>query len=769
MDQSRKHQVSLRGASAREISRDALLEKVSQERELRNYARRAAASALSIQRAWRRYYVTKRVASRFQEEWEAFLNHHGCFVSAAWISGCVLRPFLFFFVRLSMLRQQQRKMLPRDIDSATNCFKLLLESINSTDSSKNFCSLALGTPEERRIWAYQAQRLITVCSFILAEYDMYDTIRHETFTLASLSMHLLVVLTDVKGWKIITDRTFGDANVAVKGLVKCMGSHKSGLYMSVRRHINTLDIPSQSQASSKVQKDDKFLITVTAITLALRPFNLGPDVLELNAAAKQYCLFLLTTPWLIQRLPAALLPALRHKSILSSCYQTLVILKDSILREMSELDQWKTRQSSKSIPPVGWCLANIISLATGVENDFVDPGGLNQSLDYAHYVHVVIILAENFLSCLDDCGWTEKENQDSWFSPETFIEPISTVPHEIEKINALKVSFMDLLRPVCQQWHLTKLLAVSKINAHIHVDEPFRTNLRHFEKLDLLDVANFYSYMLRIFSVANPSSGSLPVLNMLSFNPGYLTTLWEALERLLVPGNELIHSDISFSSRKVSRNQTDELIDKKQKECVKNGGNKWSNVLQKIKGKSQAGIDSVGLVDGQPSSSVSKDPDDVWDVEPMSGGPQKVSKNISCLLHLFCAIYSHLLLVLDDIEFYEKQVPFTLEQQRRIASVLNTLVYNGLVHNSGQENRPVMDSAVRCLHLLYERDCRHQFCPTVLWLSPAKKSRPPIALAARTHETFLSNFKSENPMTFRSLNSVVSATPHVYPFEERQV
>lgn len=46
---SRKHQVSLRGASAREISRDALLQKVSHERELRNYARRATASAIFIQ------------------------------------------------------------------------------------------------------------------------------------------------------------------------------------------------------------------------------------------------------------------------------------------------------------------------------------------------------------------------------------------------------------------------------------------------------------------------------------------------------------------------------------------------------------------------------------------------------------------------------------------------------------------------------------------------------------------------------------------------
>lgn len=42
-------QVSLRGASAKEISRDVLLEKVSQERALRNFTRRATAAARLIQ------------------------------------------------------------------------------------------------------------------------------------------------------------------------------------------------------------------------------------------------------------------------------------------------------------------------------------------------------------------------------------------------------------------------------------------------------------------------------------------------------------------------------------------------------------------------------------------------------------------------------------------------------------------------------------------------------------------------------------------------
>ena len=108
-----------------------------------------------------------------------------------------------------------------------------------------------------------------------------------------------------------------------------------------------------------------------------------------------------------------------------------------------------------------------------------------------------------------------------------------------------------------------------------------------------------------------------------------------------------------------------------------------------------------------------------------------------------------------------------LEEQQRIASVLNTLVYNGLAHSISQLDRPLMDSAIRCLHLMYERDCRHQFCPPVLWLSPARKSRAPIAVAARTHEAMSANVKSDDALTVPSMGSVITVTPHVYPFEER--
>lgn len=100
--------------------------------------------------------------------------------------------------------------------------------------------------------------------------------------------------------------------------------------------------------------------------------------------------------------------------------------------------------------------------------------------------------------------------------------------------------------------------------------------------------------------------------------------------------------------------------------------------------------------------------------------------------------------------------------------MLNTFVYNGLFHSVGLQARPLMDSATRCLHLMYERDCRHQFCPSFLWLSPARKSRPPIAVAARTHENILANLRPDDASTIPSMGSVITTTPHVFPFEERQ-
>lgn len=146
-----------------------------------------------------------------------------------------------------------------------------------------------------------------------------------------MAMRFVVSLTDVKSWKALNDATLRDANTAVKDLVWYMYSEKSQLYVSIRRYLSRLDISFSSQLKTAGLTDDRFLITASAITLALRPFNstntnMNDDGFhDLTVAAEKYCVLLLTIPWLTQRLPAVLLSAIKHKSILSPCFTQILV------------------------------------------------------------------------------------------------------------------------------------------------------------------------------------------------------------------------------------------------------------------------------------------------------------------------------------------------------------------------------------------------------------------------------------------------------------
>ncbi|CAL0310490.1 unnamed protein product [Lupinus luteus] len=767
MDGLRKHQVSLRGASAKEITRDDLLQKVSREREIRNYAKRAAAAALFIQRVWRRFKVTKMVALKLQQEWEISVNHYTGVRTAIWISNNLLRPFLFF---VTCLPNRCQKVDNKKIVSMKMGFTILMESLKSSDSKQNFCCLAIGTTEERRIWSYQARRLTSLGFLILSELSECNSADQDITSVTSLAMRVLVLLTDPKGWKGITDGPHLDADLAVKDLIQFMGSDKSGSYVSIARYIHALNSNS-SLTKNITQAGEFFLITASAITLAVRPFYLtnfdvnGTSMPDVNHASQRYIVHLLTIPWLVKRLPSVLQPALKHKSILFPCFQTLLIHNENVLTEMSELVQSEVPVSFKVIPPVGWALTNIICLATGNGNDSVDSGSFNQGLDIGLYVRVVIALAESLLSCLDNKEWITKKKKVLQPDVETSTQPVDMVLHDGEATyESLIVSYIDQFRPVCQQWHLTNLLASINTDATNKPEIALSNSLEHLRKLDLHDVTLLYSNLLRILSSLSPTRGSLPVLNMLSFTPGYLVRLWDVLEDSYFSGDKHISGNDTSEKRK------DKDFEKIQKQASKNGANRWASVLNKFTGKSQAATDCTNSVGScsEPSIVNENDSSDIWDIEPMRLGPQGIPKDKFAMVHLFCATYSHLLLVLDDIEFYEKQVPFKLEQQRRIASMLNTLVYNGLSNVSNHHNRPLMDCAIRCLHLMYERDCRHSFCPPALWLSPGRKSRPPIAAAARTHEVLSANLRSDDSSSAAlSVGSVITMTPHVFPFEER--
>ncbi|CAI9097863.1 OLC1v1034376C1 [Oldenlandia corymbosa var. corymbosa] len=761
MEESRKHQVSLRGASAKELSREELIQKVSQQRELRNHIRRATAAALLIQRIWRGHNAIKVAALQLQREWFTLMNQEVMSRDKLQIVCIVLRPFIFFMTSLS---SRSRKFQSREVDCMKLCFKVLLESINSTDPSKNFCSLVVGSSEERRIWKHQSKKLISLCLHSLLEFDYSMSRVHDTSTI-SLAMRLAVVLTDRKAWKSITDSDIQDADTALKNLTWFLGSKESGAYNIIRRYIIQLPPSIPSQGTSLGTTDDGFLITASVLTVALRPFHVTEVTANdsgVHCAAEGYCISLLTIPWFSQRLPAVLLPALRHKSVLSYCLRRMLMSKDRVLKDLSDMDQLETNLYAMEMPNVAWALANIVFLATGLDSNGLGSAKFCLGLDVVSYVNVVVLLAENLLSRF------EKDKAMSLGKRETGdidnqADFIGKESHESEAIHeSLKMSYTDLLRPVCQPCHLMEL-----VNLEGNISAQNTDNLSHHStiwKVGLLDVVYYYSSILRVFSVLNPMAGALPVLNMLSFTPGFLSKLWDALEKSPFKNQIPI---ANLSGNITSRGKSGLPSDRKQKKFAKEGGSRWVNAMHKFSGNS---ITKSSHTDSAEDSSLGRLADQspgVWNVEMLRSGPVGLSKDVYCLLHLFCATYSHLLLVMDDIEFYEKQVPFELEQQRKIALVLNTLVYNGVSHNLSPDNKPLMDSAIRCLHLLYERDCRHQYCPPALWLSPGEGNRPPVAVAVRTHEVMCAAVKEDNTSSSSIITSVITIIPHVFPFEER--
>ncbi|KAJ1294033.1 hypothetical protein BS78_01G115200 [Paspalum vaginatum] len=759
-----RQQVSLRGSSAREITRDALLQKVSEERQLRSHLRRAAAAALSIQRIWRRYHVIRTVSEQLHEDWELLMNQPNIDLTTQWISRKMLRPFLFFITQPSSWYKGQRS---KTVESILTCFKIILNSINSTDANKNFCSFAVGMPEERSIWVYQAKKMISLCSFILARCDHSCCKDGSMVDMTAVAMRLAVSLTDCKTWKSLKSESTRAADASVESLIEFIGTCQSGTYNCVRQYIKCLGPHVTSgKKSSATATDDHFLITASAITLALRPFHskISERDTALSGASKEYFTLILTIPYLCKRMPPLLLPALKHISVLQPCLNILLISKDNIFEETIKLEQSEVSAVVSSIIPCsGWALGNIVNLATN-HDDLSNSGCFIQGLDFRLYVDAINCISRNLLESLErNKGMSSVGN--NAFHAET------SVPEEGDTNDSctMRALFFDLLKPIYQQWHLRKLLMLAKEDVSCSKGTNNDPNLKHnhFQSLKLSDVVCLYYHMLRIFSSFNPSVGALPILNMVAFSPGFLVDLWGALE-ISIFGQAIQNLQETGHANQLATSSSGEQVSSmRQRRNAKDTANKWANVLQKITGKSNDS-EEVTLPDNILISEQSNDDAlTLWDIKAMRHASEGIGKDLMCMMYLFCAIYGHLLLVLDDIEFYEKQVPFTLEQQRKIASALNTFVYNSFVQNGGSYSKPLVDVAVRCLNLLYERDSRHNFCPTSLWLAPARNGRIPIAAAARAHEAAFGNSPGNNSSGMPTRSSVLTTLPHVYPFEER--
>lgn len=448
----------------------------------------------------------------------------------------------------------------------------------------------------------------------------------------------------------------------------------------------------------------------------------------------------------------------------SKIYWWWQISKDRVFEEISKLDRLEASSSPHSgISLSGWALVNIINLATECHDNLCSSGCFLEGLDHKLYLHVINCLSQNFLGFLGKGGQLlQRVNNDCQELGDCSSEVI-----ESDICSRVKTTYVNLLKPIYQQWHLLKLLASVKKEGPAQETNTYGALkcVEYCGNMELLDIVYLYYDILRIYSILDPF-GSLSILNVLAFTPGFLIELWKSLEDSIFHGTRHLSCEDQSCKSLKSGDNSEVSLDKKQKQIAKETGNKWVNVLQKIAGKSADVKESCSNNDPLNSSYANEDDFDPWDIEPMRLGPQGLSKGMSCILHLFCAIYAHLLLVLDDIEFYEKQVPFSLQQQQRITSVLNTFVYNSFIHNAREAYRPIIDVGIRCLQLLYERDCRRNFCLSSLWLAPARKTRIPIAAVAKAHEAAFTNLHSGG-VSALGTRSILTSVPHIYPFEER--
>jgi ubiquitin-protein ligase E3 B len=298
-----------------------------------------------------------------------------------------------------------------------------------------------------------------------------------------------------------------------------------------------------------------------------------------------------------------------------------------------------------------WALGNIVNLATD-HDELSNSGSFIPGIDFCLYVDVINCISQTLLQTFEESTGLAQCVDDSAFHSDT---PLAE--GDMNDNCSMVSILMDLLKPIYQQWHLRKLLMLAKEEASCGRETNYDPNQKqiNFRSLKLSDVVCFYYHMLRIFSTLNQSIGALPVLNMLAFTPGFLVDLWVALE-MSIFGEAHKFQETGYEKQLATSTSGEHISSMRERRNARDTSNKWANVLHKITGKSNDSEDG-NLTDN--ISNFQQSSDDaltLWDIEAMRQASEVIGNDLMCMLYLFCAIYAHLLLVLDDIEFYEKQV-----------------------------------------------------------------------------------------------------------------
>ncbi|RWS25410.1 ubiquitin-protein ligase E3B-like protein, partial [Leptotrombidium deliense] len=128
------------------------------------------------------------------------------------------------------------------------------------------------------------------------------------------------------------------------------------------------------------------------------------------------------------------------------------------------------------------------------------------------------------------------------------------------------------------------------------------------------------------------------------------------------------------------------------------------------------------------------------------------------LLILFCDSATHLITILDDMELYEQQKPFNVDELIMISSFLNNFVFkiiwNNLIDLKNIAQNQLLQSTHTLLMVLYKRDCRRNYAPVDHWLIKDMK---------------ISTFMRDLENGKKSAQILMQKVPHIIPHKERVV
>lgn len=145
-------------------------------------------------------------------------------------------------------------------------------------------------------------------------------------------------------------------------------------------------------------------------------------------------------------------------------------------------------------------------------------------------------------------------------------------------------------------------------------------------------------------------------------------------------------------------------------------------------------------------------------LELLTQTPNSTEHPVFSLLSLFCESAGHLIITLDDMEMYEQQFMFSLEDYIKMGDFLNHFVFkviwNHLMDIQVAASSDVFGSARNLLMILYERDSRRTFTPKDHWL--IRDVKPSTVI-------------SELEAGRKSAQFLMQKVPHIIPFSERVI